>query len=238
MAEPWVSLFSGGKDSSWALYRALEEDHPVETLVTVHPPEGSYLYHTPATDLAGLAAQSMGLDHLGVETDVDVDGARDVGDQGDRELEPLEAALLGYREDHGGLGGVTAGAVASTYQADRLAAMSRRLGCDLFTPLWGADPLDAGRAMVDAGFDCRVIRVAADGLDASWLGRRLDHDALDELVALNEARGVHVLGEGGEYETLVVDGPHFDRAIEFEAAADWHGTHGTLRIEDAWLEPP
>jgi len=52
MTDDWVSLFSGGKDSSWALYRALEEGLDVSRLLTVHPAGDSYMYHTPATELA------------------------------------------------------------------------------------------------------------------------------------------------------------------------------------------
>lgn len=235
MASPWASLYSGGKDSSWALYRALEAGRPVDTLVTVHPAAGSYLYHVPATRLAGLAAESVGLELLEVEADVSAAGPVDATSQGDRELDPLEGALAAYRQARGGLGGLTAGAVASDYQADRLNAMCDRLNCELFTPLWGANPLDAGRSMIDAGFDIRVVSVAADGLDRSWLGRQLDHEAFDELAGLNESRGVHVLGEGGEYETLVVDGPHMDRRIEFDARTEWDGTRGRLRIDEGWL---
>jgi len=234
MTAPWVSLFSGGKDSSWALYRALESDRPVGSLVTVHPSPGSFMYHVPATHLARLAAESIGLPLLEVEVAVPADGPVTAGEQGDRELAPLESALEGYRDRHG-LGGVVAGAVASEYQTSRIEGLCGRLGCELYAPLWGAEPRAAGRAMVDAGFDVRIVRVAADGLDETWLGRRLDRAALDELDERHAERGVHVLGEGGEYETLVVDGPHMARPIEFEAAVDWHGSHGDLVIEDAWL---
>ncbi|MDZ7701951.1 MAG: diphthine--ammonia ligase [Halobacteriales archaeon] len=237
MAGPWVSLFSGGKDSSWALHRALERDHPVETLLTVHPPEGAFLFHVPATRLAGLAAESIGLPLREVESEVEVAAGADSAAQGDRELEPLEAELRRYREAEGALGGVIAGAVASEYQASRIGDMCDRLGCELFAPLWGVDPLSAGREMVDAGFEIHVIQVAADGLDGSWLGRQLDHGALDELATLNDDRGVHVLGEGGEYETLVVDGPHMARRLEYDATPQWDGIRGELRFEDAWLAP-
>lgn len=236
MDRPWVSLFSGGKDSSWALHRARERGLPVETLVTVHAARDSYLYHVPATELAGLAAESIGLPLVEVDADVPAAGPVDAGEQGDRELEPLETALRAFATEHDGLGGIVAGAVESTYQADRLEAMGERLDCDLFVPLWGLDPLGAGLEMVDAGLEIHVVRVAADGLDSSWLGRRLDGDALDELADLHETHGVHVLGEGGEYETLVVDGPHMHRTIQYRARTDWHGTHGDLVIEEAWLE--
>ena len=233
----WVSLFSGGKDSSWALYRALERGLPVERLVTVHPEGDSYMYHVPATRLAGLAAESVGIPLVEVEPDdFDAAAAADSGAQGDAELEPLEAALRELGRDLGGVTGVTAGAVESEYQTARIEAMCERLNAELFAPLWQRDPRDLADGMLDAGFEIRIVRVAAGGLDESWLGRTLDADSLDELETLNEDYGVHILGEGGEFETLVTDGPHMDRRIELDWETEWEGTRGTLRIEDAWLE--
>ncbi|MFC5970470.1 diphthine--ammonia ligase [Halomarina salina] len=234
---PWVSLFSGGKDSSWALYRALEADYPVERLVTVHPQGDSYMYHTPATDLAALAAESVGIELLNVHPeDFGADDVSDSGAQGDAELEPLERALESLAEEWGGIGGVTAGAVESDYQTSRIEGMCERLGADLFAPLWQEDPHELADAMLDAGFEIRIVQVAAHGLDESWLGRTLDREAMADLTALNDQYGVHVLGEGGEFETLVVDGPHMDRRIELEYETVWEGTRGYLRIEDAWLD--
>jgi len=233
----WVSLFSGGKDSSWALYQALERGLPVERLVTVHPEGDSYMYHVPATRLASLAAESIGIPLVEVEPeDFAASETVDSGAQGDAELEPLEAALRDLGDDlPGGLAGVTAGAVESEYQTSRIEAMAERLDAEVFAPLWQRDPRELADAMLDAGFEIRIIRVAAGGLDESWLGRTLDADALDELEALNERYGVHILGEGGEFETLVTDGPHMERALELEYETEWDGTRGTLRIEDAWL---
>lgn len=233
----WASLFSGGKDSSWALYQALERGLSVERLVTVHPEGDSYMYHVPATRLAGLAAESVGVPLLEVEPDdFGAEAAVESGEQGDAELEPLEAALESLDADlDDGLAGVTAGAVESEYQTSRIEGMCERLGIDLFAPLWREDPRELADAMLDAGFEIRIIRVAAYGLDESWLGRTLDADAVDELEALHEEYGVHILGEGGEFETLVVDGPHMDRRIELEYETEWDGTRGTVHVTDAWL---
>ncbi|WP_424003345.1 diphthine--ammonia ligase [Haloarcula salina] len=233
----WVSLFSGGKDSSWALYRALERGYPVERLVTVHPDGDSYMYHVPATRLASLAAESVGIPLVEVEPDdFDAGDVPDSGAQGDAELEPLEAALRDLdAELDGGIGGVTAGAVESEYQTTRIEAMAERLEANVFAPLWQENPRDLADAMLDAGFEIRIVRVAAYGLDESWLGRTLDADALDELAALNDEYGVHILGEGGEFETLVTDGPHMDRRIELEYETEWDGSRGTIRVEDARL---
>src|SRR6056297_57748 len=234
----WVSLFSGGKDSSWALYQALESGLDVSRLVTVHPEGDSYMYHVPATRLARLAAESIGIPLVEVEPDdFEADHAEESGAQGDAELEPLEAALRDLdAELDGGIGGVTAGAVESEYQTTRIESMAERLEANVFAPLWQENPRDLADAMLDAGFEIRIIRVAAYGLDESWLGRTLDAAALDELEALNDEYGVHILGEGGEFETLVVDGPHMDQRIELEYSTEWDGTRGTIVVEDAWLE--
>jgi len=237
-AGAWVSLFSGGKDSSWALYRALERGLPVERLATVHPEGDSYMYHVPATRLAGLAAESVGVPLVEVEPDdFEASETVDSGAQGDAELEPLEAALRDLDSTlENGVAGLTAGAVESEYQTSRIEAMADRLDAELFAPLWQRDPRTLADEMLAAGFEIRVIRVAAAGLDESWLGRELDADALAELEELNDEYGVHVLGEGGEFETLVTDGPHMDRAIRLEYETEWDGTRGTILVEDAWLE--
>lgn len=237
----WISLFSGGKDSSYALYRALQEGLTVGRLLTVSPQGDSYLYHVPATDLAGLAARSIGIDLVEVRPDAFETGdrARDhaAGPRGDREVKPLEAALDdldGRLSD--GVAGVIAGAIASEYQTSRITAMCDRLGIGLFAPLWGRDPWVIADELLASEFEVRVIQVAAAGLDESWLGRTLDPNALTDLRELNDRYGVHPLGEGGEFETLVVNGPHMDRRIDLEYETVWEGDRGHLRITRAVLD--
>ncbi len=234
----WVGLFSGGKDSSWAVYQALEAGLPVGRLVTVHPAGDSYMYHVPETRLAALAAESIGIEYIEIEpADFDAAETIDSGEQGDKELEPLEAALAELGPTLAdGLAGVTAGAVESEFQTSRIQAMCDRLGCELFAPLWQESPRELAEAMLEAGFEIMIVQVAAAGLDESWLGRRLDREALTELEALNERYGVHLLGEGGEFETLVVDGPHMDRRITLEYELEWDGTRGRIRVTEATLE--
>lgn len=232
----WVSLFSGGKDSAWALYRALEDGLAVERLLTVHPAGESYMYHVPATRLARLAAESIGIELIEVEPKGVEPDIVDSGTHGDAEIEPLERALRELdTEFEGTLAGVTAGAVESEFQTHRIEAMCERLGIQLFAPLWRRDPRELADSMLDAGFEIIVVAVAAQGLDESWLGRTLDADAFCDLDALNTEYGVHLLGEGGEFETLVVDGPHMDRRIELDYETEFDGMRGQLRITDAWL---
>ena len=231
----WVALFSGGKDSSFALYRALERGLDVGRLVTVHPEGDSYMYHVPATRLASLAAESIGIPLVEVEAgDLGAEDATDASTQGDAEVEPLEAALQTLDEEVG-VAGLVAGAVESEYQTTRIQALCERLDAELFAPLWREDPETLAEEMLDAGFEIRIIQVAAAGLDESWLGRQLDREALADLLERNEEYGVHVLGEGGEFETLVTDGPHMDRPIELTYDTVWEGTRGHVEITDAQL---
>ncbi len=235
MTDAWVSLFSGGKDSSWALYQALEEGLNVERLLTVHPSEDSYMYHVPETQLAGVAAESIGIELVEVDPgDLNAGNATDSAAQGDAELEPLEEALSDLADDID-LAGVTAGAIESEFQTSRIEEMCDRLGIDLFAPLWQRDPEALAAEMLDAGFEITILQVAAYGLDRSWLGRTLDADAIDELRALNDEYGVHLLGEGGEFETFVTNGPHMDQRIELEYDIEWNGDSGRVRITNVRL---
>ncbi|MFC4246868.1 diphthine--ammonia ligase [Natribaculum luteum] len=243
----WVALFSGGKESSWALYRALEAGHDVRRLAIVHPPAGSHRYHAPATSVARLAAQSIGIPVVDVGipiTDVEPpnvarEADHDSSAERDTEIEPLESALRTLdAEFDDGLGGVVAGTVESEHQADRLRSMCDLLGCDFFAPLWQADPRELAETMIDGGLEILVVEVTAPGFDESWLGRRLDRDALADLDDLHREYGVHLLGEGGEFETIVTDGPHMSRPITLEFEREWSGTWGRVRITDARLQPP
>lgn len=231
----WVSLFSGGKDSSYSLWRAQTTGHTVTDLLTVTPPADSYMYQPPPDPIPELAAESIGArPHRVVATDVSTAAAATSGEIGDAEVAPLADALANRSGD--GTVGVVAGAVESSFQRDRIAAVCADLDLELFAPLWQCDPEPTLRAMVDAGFQIHIVAVAAAGLDRTWLGRAIDHETIDELAARRSTHGIHLMGEGGEYETVVTDGPHMTRSITFSATAHWDGTRGHLEITEASLD--
>lgn len=218
-----AALFSGGKDSSYAVARADEkygedddDDGGVDTLVSVEARGASLMYHVPAVELTSLVAEAAGKKHA-------------VYEEGDDALEPLREAVAELEPD-----ALAAGAVASEYQMSRVESVCEEFGVETYAPLWGADPEEALREVTDE-FEVIVTAVAADGMDEQWLGRELDAEAVEDLLRLREEKGVHPMGEGGEFETLAVAGPHMEGRLSVEYEKVWDGVRGYLRVTDAEL---
>ncbi|OPY27576.1 MAG: ATP-binding region [Methanobacterium sp. PtaU1.Bin242] len=91
--------------------------------------------------------------------------------------------------------------------------------------------------IITSGFKVILVSVSAEGLDESWLGRRIDKELLDELLLLHEKYGMHLAFEGGEAETLVLDCPLFKKRIKIlNTEKIWERDSGYLNIKKAILE--
>ena len=195
-------LFSGGKDSMLALDMAAEH-HDIAgliTLLSLNP--DSYMFHTPLVSQTALQAECMGLPHIIVETP----GVKE------RELDDLKKAVEIAVEEWG-VDGVVSGAVASVYQAARIQRVCRRVGVWSFNPLWQMPQQEVVAEVVRRGYRVFISRVAGYPLDERWLGRFLDEGTVEELASLADEMGLSPAGEGGEFETFVVDGPFFKRPL-------------------------
>ncbi|MGD0250887.1 MAG: diphthine--ammonia ligase [Thermoplasmata archaeon] len=196
-----TALVSGGKDSVYAAYLADTQGWPVDELLTLRPadPE-SMMFHTPNLDMVALQAEAWGKAHRSVP----VGEPNEVG-----ELVALTEALAGGR------GPVVVGAIASSYQWARVLRAADRAGRRVYAPLWRVDPARVVREEISAGLDIRLVHLAAEPLSPELLGRRLDEPLLEELERRSgSVRRLNVAGEGGEYETLVVDAPFFRGRLE------------------------
>ncbi len=218
-----ASLFSGGKDSTYASFLASREGELVY-LVTVKPRrEDSWMFHTVNLHLVPLLAEAQGLELVTVES----------SGEKEKELEDLKQALGALDID-----GIVSGAIASSYQKERVDAICDELGLAHVSPLWGKSSPELLDKVIEAGMEIVVTAVAAMGLDERWLGRVLDRDAAGELKELSLRYGFDVCGEGGEMETLVVDAPWFGKRLEIvEARKAWDGVRGSYVVEEARLIP-
>src|SRR3990172_2973080 len=193
-----AALISGGKDSSFAIYRALQDGHEVTDLVTIIPAnEDSYMFHSANIHLTGLISEVTGIPLTSMTS----------SGEKEKELEDLKKALSSVNVD-----GVIAGAIESQYQTSRVRRICEELGLLLYAPLWHKEPESLLREMIIL-MDIRMVKVAALGMDESWLGRRFDEKLIGDLMELNRKYRVHLAGEGGEYETLVLDAPFYKKRI-------------------------
>jgi diphthine-ammonia ligase len=219
-----AGLFSGGKDSCYAARLAEEEGHDLAYLVSMRSENpDSYMFHTVNIGLTELQAYAWGKEHVEART-------RGIKE---KELDDLKRCLKGLDVE-----GVVTGAVASSYQRERVDRICGELGLEHVNPLWGRERVGLLNEMIRSGMVIVFSAVAAQGLDQKWLGRKLDMQALNSLVQLRERYGVDPCGEGGEYESLVLDAPWFRYRIEVkEAERSWDGVSGRYRVAEADLIP-
>lgn len=201
-----AALLSGGKDSVAAVEVARGHGWEVVGALIVKPAQDdAWMFHTPNLAAAVGVAECLGLPVA--EVAVRSGAAEEVAD--------LEAALARLKREWN-LDGFVSGALASEYQRTRLDAIGHRVGLKSFAPLWHKEPVAYVRSLLRAGWDIRFSRTAAEGVPNAWCGMRLDEAKLDAMRT-HKARP-HPAGEGGEYETLVLDAPGFTRRLVVEKA--------------------
>ena len=220
-------LYSGGKDSTYAMYRAKGHGREIACLVSMKSKNpSSYMFHVPNIDMVKLQAKALDIPLLFRETE----GIKE------KELKDLRNALLEAKKKYN-IEGVVSGAVASEYQRYRVETVCADLGLKSIAPLWHLDPRKYITDFIKDGFKAIITSVAADGFSPEWLGRSISIETLDDLQKLHEKFGIHIGGEGGEIETFVTDGPIFKKRIEIgEAEKVWQHDVGFYIIKKAKLK--
>src|SRR5438046_10344941 len=215
--------FSGGKDSTYATWVSMHQSWDVSLVIFEACPAYSLMFHHPNVEWTHLQAQSIGLFHESVEmTSTD-------------EMTDLQQALAKMKSTREIFGLVT-GAVASDYQKTRFDNMCDAVALKTYAPLWHKNPKLLVEDLKRSGLRIVLTAVAANGLDESWLGRELTGQKWSRLEAVSRIHGLHLTGEGGEYESFVVDAPYFSKTIEIEKSRkEWHGDSGRMVIEEASL---
>jgi ABC transporter with metal-binding/Fe-S-binding domain ATP-binding protein len=212
-------LASGGKDSTYASWWAQMQGWSLEALITVKiEGDDSMMFQLQNTEVTEYQADSIGTKWIqvissGVEND---------------EIDELENAIrssIGNEID-----ALVVGALRSDYQKTRIERMCEKLGIISFCPMWHHDPELHMNSLVNHGFDVRIISVSSEGLDESWLGRKITRESLDELIQLSRKYRFNLDGEGGEFETITLNAPHFKKSIHCEGEISWDGIRGAWNI--------
>lgn len=220
-------LFSGGKDSALALYDSLQKGMEVRYLVSIFSKNpDSYMFHYPNMSMAIIQSLSLGIRLVTKKTE---------GEK-EKELEDLKNVLESIK---GEVEGIVVGAIASKYQKERVSRICKSLGLKMVAPLWGKRPETLWKRLLDGGFEVMITSVSADGLGKEWLGKVIDKKDLEKLKKIAKKRKIHLSGEGGEFETLVLNGPIFKRRLKITSSEiEWDSEtdSGRFLIKDAKLE--
>ena len=204
-------LFSGGKDSSLAAWIAKKEGYELSCLISiVSENKASFMFHVPSIDKVVLQSEVMGIPLILKNTK----GEKEI------ELEDLKAAIV-EAVDKFGIEGVVTGAVESVYQASRVQNICKELGLECFNPLWQKDQIELLKELVAEKFEAIVVGVAAYPLDEKFLGKKIDKDFIEEMLKLREKFEINPAGEGGEFESFVLNCPLFERGLKVKGFEDF-----------------
>jgi len=220
-------LFSGGKDSTFALHMAAEKEEVACLITLLSKNVESYMFHTPNIHITTLQAEAMNLPIIQKTTE----------GKPEHELEDLKEAISeavkAYRIE-----GVVSGAIDSVYQSERIQRVCNQLDVWCVNPLWKRNQKEHLEEIVAKGYEVIVSGVFAYPLDETWLGKPLDPELIRALLDLQDKFGVSPSGEGGEIETTVLDASLFKKRIEIvESEVCAKGNSGILRIKKARLIP-
>jgi len=222
-----ASLFSGGKDSTYAIYKAKQDGHSIECLISVFPKsDESHLLHYPNISATSLQAKSMKIPQIITRinsTDPQI------------ELEELQNLLQKAKKDFG-IEGIVHGGLFSDYQRIRFETIGNNLNLKVVSPLWHVDQKNYLKELLDSKFKFIITSVTSAGLNETWLGREINRDDVVHLIKLSTKHGFNLTFEGGEAETFVLDCPLFYFPIVIvKGNKFWDGYRGRFEITEAVL---
>ena len=197
--ERYAAMWSGGKDSCLAIWRARLSGLFVDTVVTfIDGQTDRVRFHATPSPLIRAQADALGVRSLlraaAPETYETV----------------FKNVLTELRES--GYAGVIFGDIHLVNVREWSEQKTRAAGLRHVEPLWAANGPSLLREFVDAGFGAVVTCCELAKLGPSWLGRIIDDSFVEQIV---ELEGVDPSGEYGEYHSFVFGGPLFSRKLDW-----------------------
>ncbi len=193
-----VASWSGGKDSAYAYYLATQHDHQVINLLTMMMNKSKSNFHMIPSGILDAQAQAIGIPLIKKTTSAAT-------------YEKDFKAVLTQCKTQGAEGLVTGDIYeVAGHEEGWLGRICKEVGLTPVKPLWMGDTKLIYLAYLKTGFRATVVRTNRE-LSLEWLGRELDRKFYDDILKLP---GVDPCGEGGEYHTVITDGPDFKQKVE------------------------
>lgn len=223
-----ASLFSGGKDSIFAIFKAGLEGHNTVCLISIFPhSDDSHLLHYHNIRFTSIQAKAMKIPQLVAQVNKNDDK---------KELDEITSQLEKAKKEFR-IEGIVHGGILSEYQKDRFEKIAKKLDLKVISPLWQCNQKEYLNELLKSNFKFIITSVTSEGLDDSWLGHKITREDIENLENLSAKHGFNISFEGGEAETFVVDCPLFSKPIKIiDAKKIWDGYRGRFEITDAILD--
>ena len=203
--------WSGGKDSCYALMRAVREGHELKALVNMMNENGR-ISRSHGLPLSILQQQA---DKIGVPI---VATPTSWNDYRENFVRVLKAIKDQYRVQ-----AMVFGDIDLQPHRDWEEMVCDESGLEALLPLWQQNRRVLVNEMIESGIKAMIVSCNTQ-MGEGFLGRTITHVLADEL----EGMGIDACGENGEFHTLVVDCPLFKSAIELP---EYH----TVLHENYWF---
>jgi len=193
----YIASWSGGKESCLALYEARGKGYEISQLVNFISKESQRVsFHGTDAKLIQLQSQAMRIPLLQKET---------TWDGYEQEFKDAVRSLI-----PSGVEGMVFGDIYLQEHKDWVERVCGDLGIKAIEPLWGRSTEEILSSFIDDGFQAVIVSAKSDLIDEDFIGRRVDRAFMQYLKRKN----IDVCGENGEYHTLVIDGPIFNKRIQ------------------------
>jgi len=223
-----AALFSGGKDSTYSIYKVKQLGHDVKCLVTIFPKSSnSHLLHFSTIELTKLQSKALEIPQIISTLD---------SDELEEEMNVLEMLLEKAKHDFQ-IEGLVHGGISSEFQKKCFEKICEKIDLKIIAPLWKINAKEYMNDLIDSKFKFILTSVSSGGLDETWLGKIISADDISQLEKLSNKYGFNLNFEGGEAETFVIDCPLYSHPIKIKKSKTvWDGYIGRFEIEDAHLD--
>jgi len=223
-----AALFSGGKDSTYSIYKVKQMGHDVKCLVTIFPKSSnSHLLHFPTIELTKLQSKPLKIPQIVSALD---------SDELTEEMNILKVLLEKAKRDFQ-IEGLVHGGISSEFQKKCFEKICEKIDLKIIAPLWKINAKEYMNDLIDSKFKFILTSVSSGGLDETWLGKIISADDISQLDKLSNKYGFNLNFEGGEAETFVIDCPLYSHPIKIKKSKTvWDGYIGRFEIEDAYLD--
>jgi uncharacterized protein (TIGR00290 family) len=213
---PVFCSWSGGKDSAMALHEAAQAGAVPRLLISMMVEGGERSRsHGLSRELLAAQAEAVGLP-------IEFGAASWSGYEAEL-LRVLEATMADGGADLGVFGDIDM--EEHRQWVERVCGL---VGAQACLPLWQRDRRELMDEVLNAGFEAVIVAVRDGVLPPDLLGRTIDADVVDEIERL----GSDAAGENGEYHSLVIDGPLFQRPLTIELGE--RSLRDGVWFTDAW----